>query len=269
MVGKISTGNFFCGAVEYARDKNKSVKIDSNMMSESSKDLTKEFLLCANLNTRVKKKVKHFVISFSAEDGKKLNPEILRNITQEYLQKMDFKNNQYVAYLHNDTDKKHLHIIANRVDFDGKIVKDSFDKKKSRASLMELEQKYNLTRTPGQSLDKSKSFNKDEKEMTKRLNDKKKLTEKQELNNHIVEALRDDKAKDKKEFEKLLNKKNIELITNKAGNGYNFVFKDKRYKASSVNRDLSFAKINQVLKENTLIFERDQKLEQRNNSISL
>lgn len=257
MVGKISQGNFFGGAIDYAKDKNKSVKIDSNMMSNSNKDLTKEFLLCANLNTRVKKKVKHFVISFSAEDETKLNPELMQNLTKDYLQKMGYANNQFVAYLHQDTSKEHLHIIANRVDFDGEAVSDSFDKKRSRASLMKLEQKYNLTRTREKSLDKSKNYNKDEKEMIKRMKNKGKLTDKQVIKNVIITAL-ERGVKNKNEFEKSLNADKIKLKENKAGNGYNFEFNDQNYKASSIDRNLSFAKIQESFKNNTQIFEKEQ-----------
>ena len=35
------------------------------------------------------------------------------------------RNNQFIAIMHNDTNHQHVHIVANRIGFDGKTVSDS------------------------------------------------------------------------------------------------------------------------------------------------
>ena len=52
-----------------------------------------------------------------------------------------------VLYIHQDTHNEHIHIIANRVRFDGSTVSDKFDYSKSEAIIHNLEQKYGLVPT--------------------------------------------------------------------------------------------------------------------------
>jgi hypothetical protein len=58
---------------------------------------------------------------------------------------MGFSNNQYLIFLHHDADHPHLHLLANRICFDGSIVSDSNNFKKSEAIVRVLENRYGLT----------------------------------------------------------------------------------------------------------------------------
>ena len=58
---------------------------------------------------------------------------------------MGFDNNQFIMYRHTDTEHEHIHIVANRVRYSGRITSDSIIKRRSREVLNDLERKYGLT----------------------------------------------------------------------------------------------------------------------------
>lgn len=55
-----------------------------------------------------------------------------------------FSNNQFVAVLHKDTDNQHIHIIANRIGYDGKTVSDSNNYQNIAKLCRKMELRYEL-----------------------------------------------------------------------------------------------------------------------------
>lgn len=55
-----------------------------------------------------------------------LSNEELRELAQEYAIRMGFENHQWYAVAHRNTGHPHIHMITNRVGFDGKLLSDSF-----------------------------------------------------------------------------------------------------------------------------------------------
>jgi hypothetical protein len=240
MIGRISSGKYPAGIFNYL-EREKSEIISKNVFGSSPAELTKEFLLCAELNPRVEKIIKHHVISFAPEDKDKINSEMLNNLINDYLEKSGYTNNQYAAFMHNDTHQKHLHLVINKVDFDGKNTHPYYEKKQARKILMELEEKYDLRKTPEKSLNPEKNYNRGEKEMIERYNKTHKPTDKMLLKNLIKEGLIRAKTEDRFIF--LMGKNGVKVEKNKAGNGYRFHYNGRIYKGSTIDRNLSYAKI--------------------------
>jgi hypothetical protein len=251
MVGRITSGKFASGIFNYL-EKEKAELISKNMSGENKQELTKEFLMCAELNTNVQKPVKHHVISFAPEDKGKLTDEKREELIQDYLKDTGYSNNQYVAFLHKDTKQDHVHIVINKVDFDGQNTHPKFEKKQARKTLMTLEEKYNLRRTPEKSLRPELNYERGEKEMKERMNDQGLKTDKEEIKTIVNESLNDQKIWNRDLFERDLKRKGVEVKKNKAKNGYNFEYKGQQYKASSIDRKLSFQKINERLEQNQM-----------------
>jgi hypothetical protein len=65
-------------------------------------------------------------------------------MVEECGKQLGFENNQYIAIHHIDTDDQHIHIVANRVGFDGKTVKDSHNYQKIASYCRKMELKYEL-----------------------------------------------------------------------------------------------------------------------------
>jgi hypothetical protein len=114
---------------------------------------------------------------------------------------------------------------------------------------MELEKKYDLTRTPAKSLNPELHYNKNEKELHKRIAGTEQMTDKQIIKSYIDAAL-ERKPTTKEHFEKLLKSADVETITISAGNGYKFRYKETEYKASTIDRNLSFEKIQKQIQQN-------------------
>lgn len=244
MIGKIKNGANFKGVLLYNEKENAEI-IAKNMAGENQKELTKEFILGHELNPRVEKPVKHHILSFSKND--ELDPDKLQSITQDYLNKIGYSNNQYVSYLHTDTDNPHLHIVVNKVNMDGKNTHLDFEKRKSRNILMELEKKYNLTRTREQATEQSSSYDKTYAETQENLHKKGKKTDKEIIKDSIKQAL-EKRPLSEHYFSSFLKQQGIDLI--KKGRGYQFEYNGRIYKASNIDRKYSFAKLNKFFEDN-------------------
>ncbi|HEX4373834.1 MAG TPA: relaxase/mobilization nuclease domain-containing protein, partial [Puia sp.] len=66
------------------------------------------------------------------------------DMAEQCAKEMGFEKNQYVAIYHKDTNHQHLHIVANRVGFDGKTVSDSHNYQKISKYCRKMEQKLQL-----------------------------------------------------------------------------------------------------------------------------
>ena len=73
-------------------------------------------------------------------------------------------------FRHQDADHPHLHILVNRIGFDGTVVCDSNDYARSERLLRALEKKYNLAQVLPSTQAKERSMTKNELEMMKRTN---------------------------------------------------------------------------------------------------
>jgi hypothetical protein len=87
------------------------------------------------LNPRVKNKQFHAVISTK---GQEHTAEELKSIAEAYIKKMGYGENPYLLYFHRDTDNNHVHIVSTRVGKNGEKVDDSFERKRSLATIKEI-----------------------------------------------------------------------------------------------------------------------------------
>ena len=93
-------------------------------------------------NKRTEKPVLH--VSLNPDPKDKLSDEQLSEIAQEYMQKMDYGDQPFIVYKHEDIARKHIHIVSLRVDENGKKIDHNFEHRRSMDVCRELEQKYTL-----------------------------------------------------------------------------------------------------------------------------
>jgi hypothetical protein len=144
MIAKMVKGRGFRGALEYDLTKEKGRVIDSNMAGQNPRELAAEFGEIRKLRPGLGKAVLH--VSLSAAPGEKLTDEQWREIGQRYLRGMGFTDNQFVITRHTDTEHEHIHILANRIRFDGQVVSDGQDYKRQETIMREIERDYGLQR---------------------------------------------------------------------------------------------------------------------------
>jgi hypothetical protein len=82
--------------------------------------------------------------TLSAAIGEHLTEDQWREIGHKYLKGMDLDNNQFVMTRHTDTDHEHIHIIANRIQFNGDVTSDSNDYRRQEVIMREIERDYGL-----------------------------------------------------------------------------------------------------------------------------
>ncbi|MDR0604620.1 MAG: relaxase/mobilization nuclease domain-containing protein [Bacteroidales bacterium] len=93
-------------------------------------------------NNKTEKPVLHVSINPDPKDV--LTNEQLSNIAQEWMQKMGYGDQPFIVYLHEDIERRHIHIVSLRVDENGKKIDDRFEHRLSMDACRELEQKYGL-----------------------------------------------------------------------------------------------------------------------------
>jgi hypothetical protein len=144
MIAKAVKGKGFRGALDYDLTKEQGRVIDKNMAGENPRELAAEFGEIRKLRPNLGKAVLH--VSLSAALGEKLTDEQWIEIGRRYLDGMGLEQNQFVITRHVDTEHEHIHILANRIRFDGSVTSDSQDYKRQEALMRELERDYGLQR---------------------------------------------------------------------------------------------------------------------------
>ena len=134
MIGKIIIGKSFKGCINYCLEdkiqkedeklviKNRAELLLHNQCFGTKEELIQQFNEVRQLNPKLSKPVLHITLSLAPEE--KLSKAILIDMVEDCAKQLGFDKNQYIAIHHNDTSYQHVHIVANRVGFDGKTVKD-------------------------------------------------------------------------------------------------------------------------------------------------
>ena len=66
------------------------------------------------------------------------------------MDRLGYGGQPYLIFKHEDIGREHIHIVSLRVDCDGKLIKNSFEHKRSKEITELLEQKYGLIPAEGQ-----------------------------------------------------------------------------------------------------------------------
>jgi hypothetical protein len=120
------------------------------------------------------------------------------------------------SFRHHDSNHPHCHILATRNRFDGTVVSDSNNYRRSEKIVRELEKKYNLQTVKSSKLSKLKAPNKDELEMIERTG---KPSKKLILQHQVKEALK--QSATMSEFIRNLEKKtSMSYSTRQVQEGY-------------------------------------------------
>lgn len=120
----------------------------TNNVFGSPKEIFNDFKLIQDLNDRAKNKSIHAILAFNPNDDvQKLSKQDLIDISNKYLKKHGFEDNQSAIYLHTEKEHLHLHIISNRITNDGLCVSSSNNYFKNLEFAKEMENQYQLIKT--------------------------------------------------------------------------------------------------------------------------
>jgi Relaxase/Mobilisation nuclease domain len=154
MISVIYKNPKFLDTLEYVLGKEDAEIVNTNMPGATPKEFNEKFLQTKYNNSSVKLPCAHLIISIRKDEH--LSNSQCSYVVQEYLKDMGFlpKNelsaqvSQYVAVKHHDRDHEHLHIVASRIQLDGKLVRDSYERFNSQVSTRRIAAELNLETTP-------------------------------------------------------------------------------------------------------------------------
>lgn len=153
MVAKISHGESLYGALSYNHEKVDAGtaqiisgnRIITDTLGIPGNDLHMALLSFENYllaNRQTEKPILH--ISLNPTEKDHLSNEQLAVLAKEYMEKMNYGNQPYIVYLHEDTGRRHLHIVSTCVDETGRKINDSYEWCRSMTACRELEEKFSL-----------------------------------------------------------------------------------------------------------------------------
>lgn len=151
MKGNVAkTGRSFKNRVKYIL-KDDHDFICSNMSADKNNvsELTDEFKAVSSFRSDIKKPTFHAFLSLP--NNEHLTDQEWEEIAKDYLKEMniDIEKHQYICVRHKDTDKDHIHIVANRVGLDGSVWHGQHSAFNTIAACERLEIKHGLTITQG------------------------------------------------------------------------------------------------------------------------
>lgn len=145
MIAKIVQGRGFRGAINYVLDKkNARLLFAEGVRLKDKASVIQSFITQSKLKPKISKPVAHISLDFSAQDKGWLTDKLMMGVAHGYMERMGYKNTQYIIVRHHDTDHPHIHLVINRIDNDGNRISDRNEKLRNTKICMELTKKYGL-----------------------------------------------------------------------------------------------------------------------------
>lgn len=157
MVPNITSGSSFYGVIAYNK-----IKVDDGtakvlwhpkIAADTSGNVPIENCMQAfepyiALNSHVRKPVIHISLNPSPKDI--LSKEQMTVLAQEFMEKLGYGNQPYIVWLHEDIDRKHMHIVSVRINEKGEKIDHNREAIRAQNICREMEVKYGLHPTLGE-----------------------------------------------------------------------------------------------------------------------
>ena len=153
MVAKINRGASLYGAIIHNQQKvnedTARIIAGNRMITDSLYDPDRivrqtmfafESYLAANRKTE--KPILHISLNPTLDDN--LTDSQFADLARAYMQKMGYGNQPYIVYLHEDIDRRHIHIVSTCVNENGEKIDDAYEWNRSMKACRELEQMFGL-----------------------------------------------------------------------------------------------------------------------------
>lgn len=209
-------GKGFRGALRYNLQKvehGKAKVLDMTFTSNKEDSIMREVALVRMLRPNLQKYFYHTSLNFPPNEN--LGDEQMNIIANEYLNNMGFDQHQYAIFRHYDADHPHLHILVNRISYDGTVVSDSKDYQRSEQVLRKLEKQHGLTVVISSRQAQERAMTKNELEMMKRTNVPSSKMQLQEIIKDVLS-----RKPDTAQFIQALESKGINVLFNQASTGF-------------------------------------------------
>ncbi len=227
----------------------------NGLCGETPSEILNEMKVIQNLNQRAEKKTLSLVISPEKKEGQRLSDKELREITKDFMNKIGINpdKQQFIAFVHTEKAHKHIHIIANRVKEDGRLINDSHIGKRAQWAGHNVAKERGLTSAKEVMIDKIQNI--------ERENDLDRTIKGVILKKHS--SVMKMHPKSMEEYQKMMLDLGVEVVPtiNKQGQiqGHRMIdlATGKNFKASEVHRQLG---LKNIMKEGIPFKNNDVKL---------
>ncbi len=241
MIGKGKSISHTRASIGYGWNQEKDAEIvhSRHLAGRTPKEITGEFRIIQEQNKRCKNNTLSFVLSPTIEDGKNLGQGKLKKITERFIQKMDLKDHQAIAFVHRDKRHVHVHLYVNRIGFDGKAYKDNFIGKRSQLAAQEVAREMGMTTVKDVQREKQNEL-KEIRSQIKQIHEK---------------VMADNGPKDFDQYMKYMKRHEVKVVPhiNKSNKlqGFRFEYKGHSLKGSEVHRSMSINNLAIELSKNS------------------
>lgn len=157
MIGRVKTSSCFRDSLNYCIQDKRQVNSQEAEFKDRAEilyyhqchgkmlTLNRQFEEVAAYRKNISKPV--MTISLGMPPGEPLPKSKLVELAKECAEHMNFAEKQYVVILHKDVAHQHIHIVANRIGYDGSVTSDSYNYQKINEYCRAAEVRHGLTRT--------------------------------------------------------------------------------------------------------------------------
>ncbi|SIR08540.1 relaxase/mobilization nuclease domain-containing protein [Pontibacter lucknowensis] len=249
MIGKVMTGKSFGGCIRYVLQKPGATVLDAEgIRTDTVASMVADFHLQRQLRPGLEKAVGHIALSWSIHDKTKLSDSLMVARAREYLENMQITATQYLIVRHVDSTHPHLHIVYNRVNYEGETIPDRFQRQRNVRVCRELTHRYGYYLAPGKGqVNRQRLKGADQTRYA--------------LHDAIQQALR--QAGSWQELERLLARHGIAIDYKlRRGTsqvqGISFRQDELRFKGSALDRSLSYGAISKRLAQQRMMPQRSE-----------
>ena len=209
-----------------------------NLCSREPKTIYEEMKVVSDYNSRCRNKFLRIEIGIAPQDEKRLPVSELMRIAHLFAKRMGLDNHQWVAVTHKDTDNKHIHIIANRINLYGEVYDTTFVSNRAARVAEEISREKGLTIAKEVKAERKyqKAKASPTREQTKQ--------QVQQICYALIEKYKGTGITGHSMFLYELNKNGIaiERMKNKQGNvyGLKFSYAGQSFKASEIGREFGY-----------------------------
>ena len=209
-----------------------------NLCSRDPKTIYEEMKVVSDYNSRCRNKFLRIEIGIAPKDEKRLPVSELMGIAHLFAKRMGLDNHQWVAVTHKDTDNRHIHIIANRINLSGEVYDTTFVSNKAAKVAEEISREKGLT--IAKEVKAERKYQKEKVSQTREQTKK----EVQQICYSLLDKYRGTGITGHSMFLYELNKNGItiEHMKNKQGKvyGLKFSYAGQSFKASEIGREFGY-----------------------------
>lgn len=248
MIAKVSVGKSFGGTIRYLFEGHKNEQtnkkaelLDYNGIRPDQEKMIKDFNRHRWLNPELGNAVGHISMSYDAADSHRATNQAMTDYARQLMTRLSINpdNTQWALIRHHDRTHQHCHLVFNRVDYEGKTIKDNLIGLRAKEAATEIAREQGLKVAADQKKDLSKTT-------------LERLPSHDQARYKIYEALTKEvsQATNIADLKKNLQAYGIETMIQKKGQGMSFKTNGVCFKASQVDRQYTGGKIHAQIEKN-------------------